>query len=81
MESLPRFALPSIDAKSVRVSISNAQSHTHAQEEWATMERELLEENIATGYIYGSKKALALQQQDDNRVVCAIGGKAETFRV
>ncbi|ORZ00797.1 ER-golgi trafficking TRAPP I complex 85 kDa subunit-domain-containing protein [Syncephalastrum racemosum] len=76
VESLPRFALPSIDAKSVRVSISNAQSHTHSQEEWATMERELLEENIATGYIYGSKKALALQQQDDNRVVCAIGEPA-----
>lgn len=39
------------------------------------MERELLEENIAKGFIYGSKKALALQQQDDNRVICAIGGE------
>ena len=38
------------------------------------MERELLEQNIAKGYIYGSKKALALQQQHDNRVTCAIGG-------
>ena len=45
------------------------------QEDWISMERELLEQNIAKGFIYGSKKTLALQQQHDNRVVCAIGGK------
>ena len=58
------------------VSLSNAQiNNTDNQEDWASMERELLEQNIAKGFIYGSKKTLALQQQHDNRVVCAIGGK------
>ncbi|KAI8149716.1 ER-golgi trafficking TRAPP I complex 85 kDa subunit-domain-containing protein [Fennellomyces sp. T-0311] len=73
-ESLPNLGLPAIDNQHVRVSLSNAQANNMDNpEEWTSMERELLEQNIAKGYIYGSKKALALQQQHDNRVTCAIG--------
>ncbi|KAI9496625.1 ER-golgi trafficking TRAPP I complex 85 kDa subunit-domain-containing protein [Zychaea mexicana] len=73
-ESLPNLRLPVFNDQHVRVSLSNAQANnTDNQEDWAAMERELLEQNIAKGFIYGSKKALALQQQHDNRVICAIG--------
>ncbi|KAI9271539.1 ER-golgi trafficking TRAPP I complex 85 kDa subunit-domain-containing protein [Phascolomyces articulosus] len=73
-ESLPNLGLPVINDQQVSVSLSNAQiNNTDNQEEWASMERELLEQNIAKGFIFGSKKTLALQQQHDNRVVCAIG--------
>lgn len=73
-ESLPKLALPVIDPKSIHVQLSNAQPQQDYEEDWLAMERELVEENIATGIIYGSKKTLALQQQSDNRAVCAIGG-------
>ncbi|ORZ15022.1 ER-golgi trafficking TRAPP I complex 85 kDa subunit-domain-containing protein [Absidia repens] len=72
-ETLPDLRIPTIDDKSIRVSLSNTQRNTDNQDEWATMERELLETNIEKGYILKSKKALALQQQDDNRVICAVG--------
>ncbi|KAI8335602.1 ER-golgi trafficking TRAPP I complex 85 kDa subunit-domain-containing protein [Blakeslea trispora] len=74
-ESLPHLALPVIDDQEIQVSLTN--QHTMSQQEdWATMELELLEESIAKGYISSSKRALARQQQDDHRVVCAIGEPA-----
>lgn len=72
---MPNLGLPVIDDQCVQVTLSNEQSHTENQEEWMTMERELVEENIAEGFFSGSKKALALQQHDDKRVVCAVGGE------
>lgn len=72
---MPNLGLPVINDQCVQVTLSNEQSHTENQEEWMTMERELVEENIAEGFFSGSKKALALQQHDDNRVVCAVGGE------
>ncbi|KAG0191141.1 Trafficking protein particle complex 8 [Apophysomyces sp. BC1034] len=77
-ECLPNLALPAIEDQATRVSLSNAQSNTENPEEWAAMEMELLEENIAKGYISKSKKALAIQQQDDNRTVCAVGAILKT---
>lgn len=74
-ESLPHLALPVIEDRDIQVTLSNAQSNTTHQEEWETMEMELLEESIKNGYISSSKRALAVQQQDDHRVVCAVGGK------
>jgi hypothetical protein len=75
-DTLPDLGIPIIDDKSIQVSQSNAQRNTNNQDEWSTMERDLLEANIEKGYILKSKKALALQQQDDNRVICAVGGKS-----
>ncbi|KAI9315655.1 ER-golgi trafficking TRAPP I complex 85 kDa subunit-domain-containing protein [Dichotomocladium elegans] len=75
-ESMPDLGLPFIDEKNIRVTLSNAQSNTDSQEEWMTMERELVEESIAQGYFSGKKKTLALQQYDQNRVVCAVGEPA-----
>lgn len=75
-ESLPHLALPVIEDKDIQVTLSNEQSNTTHREEWATMEMELLEESIKNGYISSSKKALAVQQQDDRRVVCAVGEPA-----
>lgn len=72
---MPNLGLPVINDQCVQVTLSNEQSHTENQDEWMTMERQLVEENIAKGFFSGSKKALALQQHDDNRVVCAVGGK------
>ncbi|KAI8328146.1 ER-golgi trafficking TRAPP I complex 85 kDa subunit-domain-containing protein [Chlamydoabsidia padenii] len=72
-ENLPDLGIPIIDDKSIQVSQSNAKRNTNNQDEWSTMERDLLEANIEKGYILKSKKALALQQQDDNRVICAVG--------
>ncbi|KAI9015852.1 ER-golgi trafficking TRAPP I complex 85 kDa subunit-domain-containing protein [Phycomyces nitens] len=73
-ESLPHLSLPVIDDNATHVTLSNTQSNTgDNQEEWSTMEIELLEESIAKGYIAGSKKALAIQQQDDQRPICAVG--------
>lgn len=74
-ESLPHLALPIIEDRDIQVTLSNAQSNTALREEWASMELELLEESIANGYISSSKKAMAVQQQDDHRVVSAVGGK------
>lgn len=75
-DTLPDLGIPIIDDKSIQVSQSNAQPNTNNQDEWSSMERDLLEANIEKGYILKSKKALALQQQDDNRVICAVGGKS-----
>ncbi|KAF7724948.1 Trafficking protein particle complex 8 [Apophysomyces ossiformis] len=75
-ECLPNLALPAIDDQAIRVSLSNAQSNTEDPEEWTAMELELLEENIAKGYISNTKKALAIQQQDDKRTICAVGESA-----
>ncbi|KAI7886863.1 ER-golgi trafficking TRAPP I complex 85 kDa subunit-domain-containing protein [Mucor mucedo] len=75
-ESLPHLTLPVIEDAPIQVTLSNAQSNTTHPEEWATMEIELLEECIKHGYISSSKKALAVQQQDDHRVVCAVGEPA-----
>ncbi|KAI8381466.1 ER-golgi trafficking TRAPP I complex 85 kDa subunit-domain-containing protein [Radiomyces spectabilis] len=74
--SLPHLALPTIFDQMIRINLFNSQSNTETQEEWAAMEMELLEENITSGYIAKSKKALAIEQQDDNRVVCAVGEPA-----
>lgn len=76
-ESLGHLSLPVIEDGDIQVTLSNAQSNTTNPEEWSMMEIELLEECIKHGYISSSKKALALQQQDDHRVVCAVGGKLE----
>ncbi|KAL7316394.1 hypothetical protein PS15m_005491 [Mucor circinelloides] len=75
-ESLPHLALPVIEDKDIQVTLSNAQSNTAHREEWASMELELLEESIANGYISSSKRAMAVQQQDDHRVVSAVGEPA-----
>ncbi|KAI8641827.1 ER-golgi trafficking TRAPP I complex 85 kDa subunit-domain-containing protein [Parasitella parasitica] len=75
-ESLPHLALPIIQDKDIQVTLSNAQSNTAHREEWASMELELLEESIANGYISSSKRAMAVQQQDDHRVVSAVGEPA-----
>ncbi|CAO3630125.1 unnamed protein product [Cunninghamella blakesleeana] len=72
-ETLPDLNIPIIIDKNIRVSLSNNQVNTDNQDEWIAMERDLLESSIKRGYIMKSKKALALQQQDDNRVICAIG--------
>jgi hypothetical protein len=64
-----------IDDRQIQVTLSNAQSNTTHREEWAAMEIELLEESIANGYISSSKRAMAVQQQDDDRIVCAVEGK------
>ncbi|KAI7861325.1 ER-golgi trafficking TRAPP I complex 85 kDa subunit-domain-containing protein, partial [Spinellus fusiger] len=72
-ESLPNLPLPVIDDRSIHATLSNTQSNSEGHEEWAAMEVELLEECIAKGYISGAKKALAMQQQDDLRIVCAVG--------
>jgi hypothetical protein len=44
------------------------------------MEIELLEESIANGFISSSKRAMAVQQQDDDRIVCAVEGKERKAR-
>lgn len=74
-QSFPNLALPMIDDRQIQVTLSNAQSNTTHREEWAAMEIELLEESIANGYISSSKRAMAVQQQDDDRIVCAVEGK------
>lgn len=74
-ESLPHLALPVIEDRDIQVTLSNAQSNTAHPEEWGSMELELLEESIANGYISSSKRAMAVQQQDDHRVVSAVGGR------
>ncbi|CAO3683651.1 unnamed protein product [Rhizopus stolonifer] len=71
-ESFPNLGLPAINDRSIQVTLSNAQSNTAHREEWAAMEIELLEESIANGYISSSKRAMAVQQQDDDRIVCAV---------
>ncbi|KAI8984692.1 ER-golgi trafficking TRAPP I complex 85 kDa subunit-domain-containing protein [Mycotypha africana] len=43
------------------------------QDLWAQMELALLENSIANGFISSSKKRMAVQQQDDQRIVCAVG--------
>ncbi|CAO3654024.1 unnamed protein product [Mucor hiemalis] len=76
-ESLPHLALPVIEDRDIQVTLSNEQSNaTRGEEDWTSMEMELLEESIKNGYISSSKKALAVQQQDDHRVVCAVGEPA-----
>ncbi|KAI9253330.1 ER-golgi trafficking TRAPP I complex 85 kDa subunit-domain-containing protein [Helicostylum pulchrum] len=75
-ESLPHLTLPVIEDKDIQATLSNAQSNTTNLEEWALMEIELLEECIKNGHISSAKKALAVQQQDDHRVVCAVGEPA-----
>ncbi|KAI8096946.1 ER-golgi trafficking TRAPP I complex 85 kDa subunit-domain-containing protein [Halteromyces radiatus] len=79
-DTLSNLGIPIIDDKSIRVTLSNAQPESENQDEWSVMERDLLEANIEKGYILKSKKALALQQQDDNRVICAVG-EPSTVRV
>ncbi|KAI8076416.1 ER-golgi trafficking TRAPP I complex 85 kDa subunit-domain-containing protein [Gilbertella persicaria] len=74
-ESLPHLALPVIEDRDIQVTLSNQQSNLQ-REEWAVMELELLEDNITKGYISSSKRAMARQQQDDHRVVCAVGEPA-----
>ncbi|KAI8994486.1 ER-golgi trafficking TRAPP I complex 85 kDa subunit-domain-containing protein [Pilobolus umbonatus] len=75
-ESFPNLSLPVIEDSGIQVTLSNVHSNTSHNEEWAEMELELLEENIARGYIASSKKAMAVKQQDDHRVVCAVGEPA-----
>lgn len=77
-ESLPHLALPTIDDRLIQVTLSNVQSNIAHREEWAGMELELLENSIAQGFIASSKRAMAVQQQDDHRVVCAVGGNKDT---
>lgn len=62
------------------MTLSNTQSNLTHREEWAAMEIELLEESIANGFISSSKRAMAVQQQDDDRIVCAVEGKERKAR-
>ncbi|KAI9276284.1 ER-golgi trafficking TRAPP I complex 85 kDa subunit-domain-containing protein [Sporodiniella umbellata] len=71
-ENFPNLGLPVINDREVQITLSNAQSNTAHREEWNVMESELLEESITNGYISSSKRAMAVQQQDDERVVCAV---------
>ncbi|OBZ86491.1 Trafficking protein particle complex subunit 8, partial [Choanephora cucurbitarum] len=73
---LPHLALPAIEDRDIQVTLTNQHASLSQPEDWATMELELLEESIAKGYISSSKRALARQQQDDHRVVCAVGEPA-----
>jgi hypothetical protein len=70
--SLPQLGLPVIDDRDILVTLSNVQSTRH-HEEWDSMELELLESGIEKGLISSSKRAMAVKQQDDHRVVCAVG--------
>ncbi|CAO3682429.1 unnamed protein product [Rhizopus microsporus] len=70
--SFPNLGLPVIDNRTIQVTLSNTQSNLTHREEWAAMEIELLEESIANGFISSSKRAMAVQQQDDDRIVCAV---------
>ncbi|KAI7902118.1 ER-golgi trafficking TRAPP I complex 85 kDa subunit-domain-containing protein [Cokeromyces recurvatus] len=74
--SLPHLFLPIIDDRDIQVTLSNAQPKTSQREEWAHMELALLEDSIKHGYISSSKRAMAVQQQDDHRIVCAVGEPA-----
>lgn len=73
VKSLAGLELPVIDDKQILVTLSNAQQKSSAGEEWTELELELLEESIQSGFISSSKRAMAVQQQDDHRVVCAVG--------
>lgn len=44
------------------------------------MEMELLQASLARGYISSNKKALAMRQQDEHRVTCAVGGMLNQLR-
>ncbi|KAI8068329.1 ER-golgi trafficking TRAPP I complex 85 kDa subunit-domain-containing protein [Gongronella butleri] len=72
-ENLPGIGIPQFEDQGVRVNLSNEQPNTDRQDEWNAMERQLLDTSIANGYLRSSKKALALQQQDDDRLICAVG--------
>ncbi|ORX43881.1 hypothetical protein DM01DRAFT_1295694 [Hesseltinella vesiculosa] len=72
-ENLPGLGIPTFDNQSIRVTLSNEQPNTDHQDEWSAMERQLLDTSIAKGYLRSSKKTLALQQQDDDRLICAVG--------
>jgi hypothetical protein len=74
VQSLADLPLPVFDDKSVRVGLSNEQESSENEEVWLSMEKEMLEEDISAGVITGRRKAIALRQQDDVRLVCAVGG-------
>lgn len=76
LKSLAGLELPVIEDKQILVTLSNAQQKSSVGEEWAALELELLEESIQSGFISSSKRAMAVQQQDDHRVVCAVGEPA-----
>ncbi|KAI9480322.1 MAG: ER-golgi trafficking TRAPP I complex 85 kDa subunit-domain-containing protein [Benjaminiella poitrasii] len=74
--SLPHLTLPVIDDRDIQVTLSNAQPKISQKEEWADMELAMLEDSINYGYISSSKRAMAVQQQDDHIIVCAVGEPA-----
>lgn len=75
VQSLSGLPLPVFDGRTVRVGTSNEQPTGENEEAWMQMEKEMLNEDISAGIITGRKKTLALRQQDDNRMICAVGGK------
>jgi hypothetical protein len=74
VQSLSGLPLPVFDDRTVRVGTSNEQQTSENEETWMQMEKELLNEDISAGIITGRKKTLALRQQDDSRLICAVGG-------
>lgn len=75
VQSLSGLSLPVFDDKTVRVGLSNEQESSENEEAWLSMEKDMLEEDISAGVITGRRKAIALRQQDDLRLVCAVGGR------
>jgi hypothetical protein len=75
VQSLSGLSLPVFDDKTVRVGLSNEQESSENEEAWLSMEKDMLEEDISAGVISGRRKAIALRQQDDLRLVCAVGGR------
>ncbi|GAB5587594.1 hypothetical protein Unana1_02494 [Umbelopsis nana] len=76
VQSLSGLLLPVFDDKTVRVGLSNEQESSENEEAWLSMEKDMLEEDISAGVITGRRKAIALRQQDDLRLVCAVGEPA-----
>ncbi|KAI8580324.1 hypothetical protein K450DRAFT_237985 [Umbelopsis ramanniana AG] len=76
VQSLDGLPLPVFDDRSVRVGLSNEQESSENEDVWLSMEKDMLDEDISAGVITGRRKALALRQHDDARLVCAVGEPA-----
>jgi hypothetical protein len=81
VQSLDGLPLPVFDDRSVRVGLSNEQQSSENEDVWVSMEKDMLDEDISAGVITGRRKALALRQHDDARLVCAVGGRFSEIRV